>query len=287
MPYDCSETIGHSTIQHGPSSNRVYLMKLDRRDLPGIVDRLDDLARTKGYSKLFAKIPAELSTDFIARGYRREASIPGFFRGSEEAIFLGKYLDADRARADNPDTLSKVLALAREKAGNDRAASVLPAAMALLPCGPDQAVEMSGVYREVFPSYPFPIHDPDYLRETMASHIDYFGIVKDGRLISISSAEMDLSGANVEMTDFATLPANRGQGLARLLLREMEAAMVKRDMRTAYTIARAVSPGMNITFARMGYRFSGTLINNTQISGAIESMNVWHKSLDHRNYETV
>ena len=56
--------------------------------------------------------------------------------------------------------------------------------------------------------------------------------------------------------------------------------MARRGMRTAYTIARAVSPGMNITFARLGYQFSGTLINNTQISGAIESMNIWHKPLD-------
>lgn len=279
MPHDCSETIGHSAIQHGPFSNRVYLMKLDGRDMPGIVDRLDDLAGTKGYTKLFAKVPADLSDDFIARGYRQEASIPGFFRGSQDALFLGKYFDADRSRADNADTLSKVLALAREKAGNGLAVSELPADMDLILCGPDHAVEMSVIYGEVFPSYPFPIHEPEYLRETMASHIDYFGIVKDGRLIALSSAEMDLSGANVEMTDFATLPAHRGQGLARLLLQAMETAMVKRNMRTAYTIARAVSPGMNITFARMGYRFSGTLINNTQISGEIESMNVWFKPL--------
>jgi hypothetical protein len=36
---------------------------------------------------------------------------------------------------------------------------------------------------------------------------------------------------------------------------------------------------MNVTFARCGYRFAGTLINNTQISGRIESMNVWYKGL--------
>ena len=36
---------------------------------------------------------------------------------------------------------------------------------------------------------------------------------------------------------------------------------------------------MNITFARQGYAFSGTLYNNTNISGNLESMNVWHKPL--------
>jgi len=36
---------------------------------------------------------------------------------------------------------------------------------------------------------------------------------------------------------------------------------------------------MNITFARNNYSFAGTLINNTNISGQIESMNVWYKAL--------
>ena len=55
--------------------------------------------------------------------------------------------------------------------------------------------------------------------------------------------------------------------------------MQRRGILTAYTIARSLSYGMNITFARQGYRFGGTLTNNTEISGAIESMNVWYRSL--------
>jgi hypothetical protein len=37
---------------------------------------------------------------------------------------------------------------------------------------------------------------------------------------------------------------------------------------------------MNITFGRRGYRYAGTLVNNTWIGGAIESMNVWYKILE-------
>jgi hypothetical protein len=59
----------------------------------------------------------------------------------------------------------------------------------------------------------------------------------------------------------------------------LEAAVEKLGIKTAYTIARAYSPGMNITFARSGYIYSGTLTHNTQISGKLESMNVWYKAL--------
>jgi len=36
---------------------------------------------------------------------------------------------------------------------------------------------------------------------------------------------------------------------------------------------------MNITFSKCHYSFGGTLKKNTNISGGIESMNVWYKKL--------
>jgi beta-lysine N6-acetyltransferase len=279
MDYDRCETLGHSAIQHGPQSDRVYLMKLDRRDLPEITGLLDAIAERNGYSKIFAKIPEDAVTAFTEHDYRQEAHIPGFYHGEKDALFLGKFLDPARAEPKEPEVLEEVIALAKSKAAKRLEEFVLPEGMRLIACAPDHAEEMSRIYQEVFPTYPFPIHEPAYLQETMASHIDYFGVLEDDRLIALSSAEKDLKGANVEMTDFATLPSYRGRGLARCLLQAMESAMLKRKMCTAYTIARAVSPGMNITFAQMGYQFSGTLVNNTQISGSVESMNIWYKSL--------
>jgi putative beta-lysine N-acetyltransferase len=83
------------------------------------------------------------------------------------------------------------------------------------------------------------------------------------------------------MTDFATLPEARGKGLAGVLLSEMEKNMQRERIATAYTIARARSFGMNVVFARAGYTFAGTLVNNTNIAGGLESMNVWYKQLLH------
>lgn len=112
----------------------------------------------------------------------------------------------------------------------------------------------------------------------MQTHIIYFGAEIDGKLIALASAEMDREAAHVEMTDFATLPEQAGHNLSLHLLQQMEQAMQEEKMHTAYTIARAASPAMNITFARAGYTFAGRLKNNTNISGNIESMNVWYKA---------
>ena len=276
---DRIEKLWRSTIQHGPHSNRVYLMKLDERDMPGIVERIDNLALEKGYTKLFAKVPASNAGAFQAAGFCAEARIPGFFNGREDVLFMSRFLDDVRKTETDEESLDGVLELSRrrgEECGDEKA---MPPNGMIRPCAPEDIHAMSEIYRDVFPTYPFPIDDPDFLLQTMKTHVAYFGVEAEGRLVALASAEMDEAAGNVEFTDFATLPKWRGQGLAVLLLKAMEPVMRHKGIQTGYTIARAVSAGMNIVFSKMGYDYGGRLVNNTNISGQIESMNVWYKSL--------
>jgi putative beta-lysine N-acetyltransferase len=275
---DQMATFGNSKIQHGKHSDRAYLMSLAPDDLPEIVNYLDRLAFSRGYSKIFAKIPAAAKKSFIQNGYDSEAAIPDFFRGEEKALFMGKYFSYERMREKSPEIVGQTLEVALEKPPLDGTPALDPH-LSCRQMRPDDTVAMAELYRQVFASYPFPIHDESYLRQTMASDVIYFGIWEDGSLIALASAEIDRLGENAEMTDFATRPDCRGRGLANYLLARAETAVEQLGIRTAYTIARAYSPGMNITFARNGYTFSGTLTHNTQISGKLESMNVWYKAL--------
>jgi len=277
---DRIETIGNSLIQHGPHNDRIYLMSLAHEDLPELLPRLDELSQEEGYTKIFAKVPAAACEPFLLEGYEQEAAIPEFYRGEEDAVFLGKYLCETRRAETQPALVESVIGAALEKAGVLSMEPVLPEDIVCRVATPGDVVEMAGLYREVFPTYPFPIHDPGYLEQTMQDNVVYFGAWHEhGELLALSSAEIDQSGSNVEMTDFATRPEFRGQGFATCLLTEMESAMAECEMRMAYTIARAYSYGMNITFAKLGYAFGGTLTRNTQIAGDLESMNVWYKPL--------
>jgi len=273
---DVLERLGGSLIQHGTDSDRIYLMKLDPADLPGMTGQLDALAAEKGYTKIFAKVPASHASVFIANGYRREGSIPQFYKGEAEAAFLGKFMVPAREIASQRDEIERIVILAQSKSGS--AIRARPASYVLRAAGEADAKALAEVYRQVFASYPFPIHDPDYLIETMRSHVCYFVAEKDGKIAAAASGEMDTANRNAEMTDFATLPEHLGNGLAVHLLKFMEPEMRQRNIASLYTIARAISPGMNITFAKCGYTFGGTLINNTQISGAIECMNLWYRN---------
>lgn len=278
MKMDQIIKIGASVLQHGKFNDRVYLMKLSKVDFPGIIRQTESLAEENGYTKIFAKVPRWAESAFSAAGYETEAVIPHFFTGEEDACFMSRYFDGARGRLKNASEMDRVLARARNTPPMDRPA--VPAGKfrhAVL--GPEDAEEMAQIYRTVFETYPFPIYDPAYLRQTMEKNIVYFGVRDRGKLAAVSSCEMDEDGKNVEMTDFATLPEYRAQGLASFLLSEMEREMVKRGILTAYTIARSMSYGMNITFAKHRYAYCGTLVNNTNISGSIESMNVWYRAL--------
>ena len=72
---DINEIIGNSLIQHGKSSNRIYLMKLDQADYPKIVKDIDELAIQNKYSKIFAKVPLWAKQGFIDDGYVIESQV--------------------------------------------------------------------------------------------------------------------------------------------------------------------------------------------------------------------
>ncbi|MBD3245958.1 MAG: putative beta-lysine N-acetyltransferase [Candidatus Omnitrophica bacterium] len=277
MKYDRIETLGHSTIQHGKLNDRVYLMKLGPEDMPQILDRIEALAQKEGYAKVFAKVPARHLTAFRQYEYSQEASIPGYYLDNDDCLMLAKYYTRQRSAQRNKEKRRRVLEASREK--TPAPAKLDTDTYTLRQLEPSDAGILADLYRTVFDSYPFAIDDPEYIRKTMKTHITYYGIFTAGKLVTASSAEKDLQNRTVEMTDFATYPEYRRRGLASALLAHMEQEELRKDARIAYTIARAASFGMNITFAKLGYTYGGTLYNNTCIGGAIESMNVWYKKL--------
>ncbi len=279
MQKDTIEKIGSATIQHGALNRRIYLMKIGDEEPDSIIPQLRQLAERNAYSKIFAKVPASATPQFLRAGYVQEAEVPGFYGGREAACFVSLLVDPRRAVSDNAEEIAAIIELARKKAASPVAGKAAEKPVRLHACKADEAEAMSKLYKKVFPSYPFPIDDPAYLRQTMRTHIVYYCAEVDGALAALSSAETDADSSNVEMTDFATLPEHRGMGLAQRLLTQMEVDMRGKGFATAYTIARAASAGMNVVFARGGYEYGGTLVNNTNISGRIESMNVWHKHL--------
>jgi beta-lysine N6-acetyltransferase len=277
--YDRIDHLGETVFQHGSFNDRIYVMRTAPQDLPELLPYLEKLAAKRGYGKVIAKVSTPCRPALLAWDAREEGRLPGYYGPGRDAHFMARYFDPQRGIEQQPELVARNLAIAKDKTGEPPSRTGDGWDPAVTQAEADDAEAMAGIYRRVFPTYPFPIHEPTYLRHAMQNDVLFFKLEREGRIGALASAEMDLASGAVEMTDFATLPELRGQGAAQMLLQAMETAMSLRGLRLAFTIARAYSAGMNVTFTKCGYAYGGTLTGNTNIGGKIESMNLWARTL--------
>lgn len=263
-------TIDNSTVHHGKHNDRAYIMSFSEKDSVTTIADVEILANENGYSKIVAKVPDTKVEMFKKAGYIIEGVIEN--ADLEKYCFVSRYLTEDRKFVNNIEEIKDVLMSAVNAAPKKEADDYL-----IRPLGEDDIKEQIEIYKEVFESYPFPIYRKDFIMETMMNDVCYYGVFDDDKMIASASADIDEKTGCAEMTDFATLPDHRGKGFAVSLLERMEKDLLKRGISSFFTIARSVSYGMNKTFARRGYSYTGTLFNNTNINGSIESMNIWYK----------
>jgi putative beta-lysine N-acetyltransferase len=205
--------------------------------------------------------------------------IPKFFRNKEPVFFLSKYLDSDRLLGIEYNSFQEFGKLLSNNKSNKKPAKKKSIKVKIRKLDGSDVEQITEIYRVVFLSYPFPIHNPGYIHKSMKENVRYFGVEKKDKLIAVASAEIDLKGSNAEMTDFATLPNFSGMDLAHKLLVKMEKEMKVLGIQTLYTIARLKSIPMNKIFLKSKYDYAGTLIRNSNIAGELESMNVYYKHI--------
>ncbi len=273
---DIIEELNGFAIQFGKLSDRVYLLdyleKYDRL----LLENINVLARYHNYSKIIIKAGKDAAARLEKDGFACEGKVEGYHRGQQDAFFMVKYLNPRRYEHDKT-ALKQVL----EKSGRlqeDNPGS-LPSQYQIRLLKLQDVPEMAALFKRVFTTYPFPIFEEEYLRETMGDNCIYLGVFFQEKLVGISNCETTKEHLACEMTDFAIDECHRGQKLARHLLLAMENRLREMNFKTVYTIARSASLPMNATFKKSGYIYGGTLINNTQISGSIESMNIYYKPL--------
>lgn len=267
-----------SILQHGMLNDRIYLMKLVQGDIVTVFNNIESLLARYDYSKVFCIVPAQVAPLFLAQKFILEAHIPGFYNRKEGAFFISKFLKSERQLSDYPNShLEMLYQLIQNRI--DVKSCLLSTDYTIRKLGINDIPKIASLYADTFKSYPFPIYDPTYIAETMGRHVEYFGAFKKDELAALASVDIDFNAKNAEMTDFATHKAHAGHNLSCSLLEMMEYEMQLQGINTLYTIARTASVPMNKTFLRLSFKYAGTLINNTNIAGSIESMNVFYKHI--------
>lgn len=238
----------------------------------------EKIAREQQAEKLIIKGKLENFQVCFENGFICEAKIDHFFQG-EDLYFFCKYYDDERRNSEHWIEEDDILQTVQTKVQSAAPGLSLPSQYELREMTEKDADAMALLYRSVFEIYPVPLNDADYIRETMNAGTVYYGIFTDGAIVSAAAAEIDEKHANAEMTDCATLPQYRKHQFMKILLLKIEEVLRSRQIYCAYSIARALSFGMNASLHTLGYEYRGRLANNCYIFNKLEDMNVWFKDL--------
>lgn len=224
--------------------------------------------------KLIAKSRTQDVQFFESNGFLVEAHVKNYFLGAD-MHFMTKYFSPARQKSIAWDEEELILKTILKEKANGHELDISSVCVA----SRNDSADLANLYSEVFPKYPTPINDPDYVTKTMEEGTVYVFIRDNGKIVSAASAEINSVYGNAELTDCASSVEAQGKGHMKKLLSKLEKLLIHRGIHCLYTIARAESVGMNRAFHQLGYHYGGRLKKNLIIYSGLEDMNVWYKNV--------
>lgn len=259
-------------------NRRLKVLSYTARDYEAMVEKFRFLAEANRFDKIWVQAGSKDWEHFLRHGYILEGLLKYANRGST-VFMVSKFRSQRRLQSRN---LMKEIRLIEEIMARKRRAKPvsLPPGYALDYAREEDVEGMLELYRRVFKTYPSPLTYKEYLLSNLHREA-IFRVVRnaDGKVVAAASADLDPGRLSAELTDCATHPDERGKGLMTLLLASLESDLRRLNYVCAYTLARAPSYGMNAAFHSLGYEFNGRMINNCDIYGDFEDMNLWVKDL--------
>ncbi|MDW2796173.1 putative beta-lysine N-acetyltransferase [Clostridium boliviensis] len=275
---NCYFTIDKVKIYLDHMNKRVKI--LDSGSIPiQTLDKIKNFASVNQAGKILCNTVLSEVKLFTQAGFCIEGKIDGFFKGAD-AYCVSYFMDSKRKISENPEQKDKIIAQCLMPDTRHTAGGSSTLSYSIRTATQNDIGEIVALFSTVFSTYPTPVYDEEYIRQTMNEKILYKVAQSEGKIIGMASADMDSKNRNAEMTDCATYPDYRGKGVLSNIIHELEEELKNRKFIALYSLSRAVNVGVNMALCKHQYKYRGRLINNCNICGAFEDMNIWVKSLD-------
>jgi len=277
--FETIENIEGALVYHGNMHNRIYFSEADNVDLGILLPKMKDLAKKEHYEKILGKA-SEASMNLLkSNGFSVEAKIPGLYNGSIDGYFLAEYTNEKRHSNDEKSLKTiasvKTIALAANKPQTD-AHFEMPVNLKIEKLTTADFEKLEDLHKKAYKYHPNQIKDAAYFLKLNELDHEFYGLFQDGELLVSAILSINEQESNMEIVDFVTHPDYRGQNLSYFLVQDIKKHMTSLGCKTVYTMVRATSYGLNITFSKHGFLLAGTLTNNCVVRDSLESMNVWY-----------
>lgn len=257
-----------------PYSDRLRCDHPSVHDVEALGEALLDAAECLGRGRIVTLVNSEAIGDLEDLGFEVEAIMPGFYQGSDDCAVLGassqnRMEPGDRTASRRTE---EILAAKRGKPG-------LHVAVASEQATAEDAEEIAELLDVTFAEYPTPTGDADYIEQQLDDGNIFRVIRRGAQIVACASADIVAEARTAELTDCATQPAHRGNGYMRTILDHLMTDLRQMNFPTAFTLARAAVPGVNVAFQRCGFRYRGQMVQSCRIGTGLEDMNVWSRRL--------
>src|SRR5690606_17640977 len=240
-------------------------------DVHEVLSYLEESAKQHYASKVICYVRRADVDSFIAYGYVVEAIFKWYYQGVH-AYVLSKYFSTERHNLQFEVEENEILLTIHQQKKESRKS--LPDGFIARPATLADTQGLSEIYAKCFQVYPTPLKEVEYIQSCMQGDTLFYVVTYQGQIVSAASAEKNPREKNAELTDCATLPEFRKYGLIRNLLHLLEEEMKSIDYVSIYSLARALSFGMNKALYQEGFQYTGRLIMNCYIYDKLEDMNL-------------
>lgn len=263
-----------------PISRRVKIYGLPPVNFRAWLDDLLEMSENRRCDKLiFYVLPEQRKMIRQCKKtfpFIREGMIRRFFCGTDAHIY-SLFLNQSQPSPDTPEE-RKVMEKIRHQ--NEYVHRELPEGYRMRRPEEKDAESMAFLYRQVFETYPTPMHDPRYILQMIRNPDVCFSVIEyAGSIVSACSADMIRDFNCAEMSDCATLPSHRGKGLISYQFFGLIEQMRQKRIQTLFSYSRSLSASMNAINVRHGFTYGGRMLRNSNIGGSLENMNIWFKNL--------
>jgi len=280
--------------------NNTFYAKIDRTkilvDLPNkrikIIDlnaismqnlkRIIYFASKQHLSKIICNCDTKSFETFINAGFNSEGKINGYFKGND-AFCMSYFISSDRKVCSN-FARKELLIKECHNVRNTYAHQKNNLGYLIRNATKNDIKEMIDLFSTVFLTYPSPIYDEEYLKQTMNDKVLYKVAIYNGKIIGIASADMNKENLNAEITDCATHPSYRGKGILSNIIYSLECDLKTKGFLCLYSLSRSINPSINFVLSKHNYNFAGRLVNNCNICGTFEDMNLWVKNINSTSF---